>query len=387
MSHLKGEKESAFDDEGTGSQDRFTDYSPNERLLKSKKKTHFQNLKNFFLTIAGDTTFISLSLLFIGVWSAFCAYVALILEQRAEEDPDGSISNWLVYIENGSDSLKLIGSLFSFALIFRFSVCYDRWWQGRQLWGGIITHCLDLSMQVNRWIAEDDISDRFNRFLILYGYACKALLRQQPLGDTVGDGASLVERGLLTENELKEIHDFPCWEPHYCLEVMRELVAKTYTIKGGFYLEEVKMHGQIYRCFDNSIKKLNDMIGDCINVQSSELPVAYDGIHLFTFYLYFTIAPIIWSLKMSWVVVPMTVMVAFVAIFLIIFGSKLVDPFGDDIVDIPLERFCETIEIQVNAISDRRRRGKLAEFAASEKPLTSQRPNLKDQKSFRRVFL
>ena len=317
-------------------------------------------------TVISDIKFVIGSLVCIGTWSAICAYGVFRLNQKAEEDPTGTSARWLEYIAFGRDPLRVIGSLFSFALVFRFKVCYDRWWDGRQLWGQIITGCLDLAIQINRWMANEDIVDRFNRFLVVYSYACKDILRHTSLVDS-GDGEKLIKNGFLTKNELKEIDDYPCWEPHFCLEVMRELLSNAYMMKGGFYLEEVKIHSQVYRCFDNSIKDLNDRIGQCIAVQSSELPEVYDGLHLFAFTLYFTAAPVIWATTMVWVAIPMSLLVSFIVLSLIKLGTQLVDPFGDDQVDIPIESFCLTIEHQIDAIIQRRARGKFKELIATEK--------------------
>lgn len=323
-------------------------------------------LKLVFETIFSDSKFVVGSLVSIGIWSSICAYGVFRLDQKAQEDHHGTSAKWLEIIAMGRDPLRVIGSLFGFALVFRFKICYDRWWEGRQLWGQIITGCLDLAIQINRWMANQDIVDRFNRFLVVYCYACKNILGHKSLVDS-GDGEKMIIRRLLTRNELKEIQDYPCWEPHFCLEVMRELLSNAYLVKGGFYLEEAKMHSQVYRCFDNSIKDLNDRIGQCIAVQSSELPEVYDGLHLFAFTLYFTAAPVIWATTMLWVVIPMSLLVSFIALGLIKLGTELVDPFGDDEVDIPLESFCLTIEQQIDAIIQRRARGKFKELVATEK--------------------
>ena len=42
-----------------------------------------------------------------------------------------------------------------------------------------------------------------------------------------------------------------------------------------------------------------------------------------------------------------------IIMFLIVMGTKLVDPFGLDKVDIPMECFCATIEAQIQAIDQR----------------------------------
>eukprot|EP00957_Ditylum_brightwellii_P077139 5862496-Ditylum_brightwellii.AAC.1 len=44
-------------------------------------------------------------------------------------------------------------------------------------------------------------------------------------------------------------------------------------------------------------------------------------------------------------------------------GTALVDPFGTDIVDLPLERFCETVEIQIHSINKRSKEPNMMNFA------------------------
>lgn len=323
--------------------------------------------------ISGHLLFIFGSLLYFGLWSSLCAYgaIRLELEAQAQENntlQDSNIREWLNNIKAASDPLKVIGTLFSFSLVFRFNICYERWWEGRKLWGSIITNCLDLAIQVSRWLTDPELSHRFKRFLIVYSYACKSLLKHRSLGDDQrGDAPGLIERGLLTENELAAINNFPSWEPHFCIEMMRELLAKSYQKPGSFGgLERHKMQGQLYRCFDNSIKELNNNIGECISIQTAHLPYAYDGMHLLCLYLYFTLAPVVWATEMAWVTVPFVLAISFLALSFIMLGSELIDPFGDDVVDIPTDRFCQNIERQINTIFARRNRGEIALLAAKE---------------------
>ena len=309
-------------------------------------------------TLSGNARFFFFSLSYILVWSTVCAYIASIAIERDTKLVDDP---WLGYFKNAGDPLKLIGSLFSFSLVFRFKECYDRWWTGIKLWGDIVSNCLDLSMQVSRWIEDPVLAEKFHRFLIVYSYACMCILKDESIAIDLKDNENdsepkLIKRKLLTEAEMKEIKDFPGWQPHYCLEVMREIVQSAYMMtQGGYYMQkkDVKMHGQIYRCFDNTIKNLNSLIGECISARSAELPVAYDGIHFFMFFTYFTFAPIIWSVHMVWLVIPMSLFSSFIVLCVIVLGSDLVDPFGNDLVDIPVLGYCETIEAQVKAISKR----------------------------------
>lgn len=317
--------------------------------------------KVIFETLNGELTFILQTLFLVFIWSCVCAHTVSYIENVAndEEDIENGVMKWLDRIENGVQPLRFIGQLFSFSLVFRFKVCFDRWWIGRKLWGRIVTNCLDLAMQAARCFSNPDIADEFYRYLIVYSYACMCILRNESLCDGnnvkagAGVGLRLVKRGLLKQKELEELK---MWEPHYCIDVLRELVVQAYMTKDSFYLEKVNIHSQLYRCFDNSIKNLNDIIGDCISVKAAGLPVSYDGIHLYTFFVYFSVAPIIWSASMSWVAVPMTMSVSSIVLCFIILGTKLLDPFGKDKVDIPIERFCMAIEEQICAIQDRAER-------------------------------
>jgi len=308
------------------------------------------------------------SLFYIVVWSCLCAYGETKIQILAEEGgPDSLASKWLEYVESASRPLGIIGSLFSFSLVFRFKMCYDRWWGGRQLWGKIIAQCLDVATQIQCWVVHPELRERFTRYVIVFGYACKCQLRDTSLSLPDGDGRDLIDRGLLTQNELDDIHQYPSWQPVYFLDLMRQMVVQGYLNKGSYIVEEAKQHGQLYRCFDNTIKKMNDLIGDCIALQAAHLPLSYDQIHIFVFYLYFTVASVVWSVTLSWLVVPMTTFVAWIYLCFIILGTNMVDPFGTDRVDIPLESFCETIEAQIMGISERRKREVFTCMASSEK--------------------
>lgn len=162
-------------------------------------------------------------------------------------------------------------------------------------------------------------------------------MRGESIKDVGGDGEALVLRGHLSMEELEDIHNYPSWQPHYCTEMMREIHQASMLQSGSFYLEPVKMHGQLYRCFDNTIKNLINLIGDCISLQSSQMPVAYDGIHLLIFCVYFTFAAAIWSVTLSWLVVPLEFAVSSVVLLFIVLGTKLVDPFGTDAVSVVQE--------------------------------------------------
>jgi predicted membrane chloride channel (bestrophin family) len=236
----------------------------------------------------------------------------------------------------------------------------------RVFWGDIITQSLDFAMMNRRYIADKELSDRMSRYIIAFCYASMALLRGSSLGEEGGQGPALVDRGILTKEELDHMQQFPCWQPQWILDVIRAIVVEAHKVPNGKGIvvdESNKIHGQFVRCFDNGIKKLNDTIGDCVRTRASGLPASYDAITMTSFFTFFILASFVWSASIGWMTPIIIAAASMVIMLLIVMGSKLVDPFGLDKVDIPMEAFCATVEAQVNAIDERAKDGTILRFA------------------------
>ncbi len=98
---------------------------------------------------------------------------------------------------------------------------------------------------------------------------------------------------------------------------------------------------------------MNILIGNCIRVRASGLPASYDAITMTSFVTFFLLASVVWSAAIGWMTPIIVFLAATIIMFLILMGSKLVDPFGLDKVDIPMENFCATIDAQMQAIDQR----------------------------------
>ncbi|KAK1741029.1 bestrophin family protein [Skeletonema marinoi] len=308
-----------------------------------------------FQSIEDSAGFFVSTILFLVVWSILCSFGAMELRSSAAANPGGVAELWLDDIEECKTAVSIIGTLFVFTLIFRFNACYDRWWEARIFWGDIISKSLDLGIMNRRWFDDAELQNQMSRFIVVYSYACKALLRGQSLTHEEGDGSALVERGLLSQQELDLMDSSPSWQPFFCLEVIRAIVVQFYGIPDmkGFKPGTGKLQAQIFRNFDNNIKDLVTLIGNCVRIRASGLPASYDAITMTSFIAFFLLASVVWSTAIGWMT-PIVVFCASVIImFLILMGTKLVDPFGLDKVDIPMECFCATLEAQMQAIDER----------------------------------
>ena len=206
-------------------------------------------------------------------------------------------------------------------------------------------------MMNRRYIGDAELADRMSRFIIAFPYALMALLRGSSLGEEGGHGVSLVQRGILTREELDHMHRHPCWQPHWILDVLRALVVEAHKVPGGKGIvvdEGNKIHGQFVRCFDNGLKRMGDLVGNCVRTGAGGLPVSYDAVVMISFFAFFLLASLVWSASIGWMTPFIVVPASAIIILLIVMGTKLVDPFGTDKVDVPMEAYCATVEAQVS---------------------------------------
>mmetsp|Transcript_12153 Transcript_12153/g.27729 ORF Transcript_12153/g.27729 Transcript_12153/m.27729 type:complete len:422 (-) Transcript_12153:206-1471(-) len=320
----------------------------------------------FFLTLLsesldGSKVFVAGSVLSLSAWSVLCALFTGWLAELANDGVSWA-ERWLEHIQECGSAIGLLGTLFVFTLVFRSNQCYDRWCQTHLHWGDMISKCLDLAIMNRRWVAHPALGDKLSRWIIVYAYASKALLRGSSLGATDDvDGPGLVDRGILSREELDALCDSPCWQPYFAIEMIRAVLVEAHKVPGGrgiTFDETNKTHGQVFRCFDGVIKEMTALVGGNIRTRSSGLPSSYDLITIMSFYIFFGLASFVWSAGVGWMTPVIVATASFLTVLLIVMGSNLVDPFGLDKVDIPMEEFCETIEAQVHAIDERSRSGR-----------------------------
>ena len=313
-------------------------------------------------------------------WSWACAYVAVeILQPRADQDEDGRASHWLVWLDGAADKLRLMGTLFAFALVFRFNKCYERWNQGRVLWGAIISTSADATRMASNWILDDLVATRFCRWVVVFAYASKALLRGNSLAHPDEEGEALMERKMLTREELDEMEAVDGWKPQYCLDMLDAIwiAAHSPPHNGDILMFDSshKVHSQLFRAIEGSISKLGASLGDAIRLRASGLPETYDSLHHLIFYSYFMLSAVFYAPSLGWALPMLVGVESFIIMLISVLGSELVQPFGSDRVDLPLELFCQTIEVQVKQIREPRKCQNLTRLARTSDTTGRRRPH------------
>ena len=108
-----------------------------------------------------------------------------------------------VSFKNSTLVHSLVGFVLSMMLIFRTNTAYERWWEGRKLWGSFVNNSRNLALKLNAFLPPDATAERdlFRTLIHNFIHASKEHLRQgvdrggqsgrPPAGDEKVDHPSL----------------------------------------------------------------------------------------------------------------------------------------------------------------------------------------------------
>ncbi len=207
---------------------------------------------------------------------------------------------------------SLVGLALGLLLVFRTNASYDRFWEGRKLWGSIVNECRNLGRQSQALIAPSHpgLHSALLQKTIAFPYACMHLLR----------GASP-----------------PGQHPPLAIAIQLTELLRDAQTQGA--LSEYARAAA-----DQNIQQLVDCIGACERIHKTPLPFAYvvhlrRALILYCFSLPFALIKDFGG----WMVLEV-LFVAYVFFGIEEIGVQIEDPFGLDDNDLPLERICTTIE-------------------------------------------
>src|SRR5688572_22232455 len=78
----------------------------------------------------------------------------------------------LSHVKNIPLMHSLLGLVISLLLVFRTNTAYDRWWEGRKLWGSLVNNSRNLAIKLSSFLPVEEIaqSSFFRKIISAYAY-------------------------------------------------------------------------------------------------------------------------------------------------------------------------------------------------------------------------
>jgi putative membrane protein len=227
----------------------------------------------------------------------------------------------------------LIGTPLSLLLVFRTNASYDRFWEARKLWGSIVNESRNLARSASALIGDEALVTRIVRLGIAFPYACMNTLRGKHGLGPVADELGPAEAERLAHAQ------------HGPLAVALAVSRTVAEAQGRGLITDVQQ-GVV----EQNVQVLIDCIGACERIKRTPLPFAY-VVHLRrALTIYCGTLPMALVQYFGWITVPVTFLVAYILLGIEEIGVEIEEPFGTDDNDLPLDRFCTTIEQNLRAL-------------------------------------
>jgi ion channel-forming bestrophin family protein len=230
---------------------------------------------------------------------------------------------------------EFAGAALGLLLVLRTNAGYDRWWEGRKLWGGIVNQTRDLSIAA---LAYGPPDPQWRQAIVRWTAAFAHVTRRSLRGER-----DLPEvAALLGDDEARRIAASDHM-PNYVNRAIGERLREA--------RERMGMDPFGFLQVDRDRALLIDHMGACERILKAPLPHVY-SIHIRQFiFIYLSTLPFALLHKLEWLTPLVTVLVAYPILALDQIGIELQNPFDTQHMGhLPLDDISATIEQNLLAL-------------------------------------
>ena len=216
-------------------------------------------------------------------------------------------------------------------LVFRTNTAYDRFWEGRKLWGTLVNTVRNFSRQIWLMVPEKEVNDTAHKIvtlklLVAFAVATKLHLRGEKVNSEI--------EALTSSEQYTKLQTMN----HPPLEIAFWI---------GDYLQDKNKHHHLHIYQLTALYKLLDtmvdVLGGCERISKTPLPLAYQ-IHLQQILLiYCLILPLKIVNNLGLFTGLIVAIMTFTLLGIEEIARQIENPFGYDENDLQLDAICQTM--------------------------------------------
>jgi putative membrane protein len=228
-------------------------------------------------------------------------------------------------------SIGFASLILGLLMVFRTNSAYERWWEGRKLWGQLVNESRNLCIKAKKYAnVSNSEKVHLGQLVVSFAYSLMHHLRDKRPNDNLP--------GVRPIEELGSAH-----LPVQIAEAIYDKIQQWYKAQAldGFTLGQLDVHA----------RALMDICGGCERIKSTPLALSYrafirQGIALNLLAMPWYSA----STLAFWWSLPLIIVTSYFLIGLELIAEDIEDPFGKDGDDLPIEIICDKISQTVSEI-------------------------------------
>jgi len=229
---------------------------------------------------------------------------------------------------------QILGFALSMLLVFRINTAYDRWWEGRRLWGSLVNNSRSLAAKLSAMLcckAPNDLS-----YLGSVLAAFPAALRDHLRDITNGIDDEQLE-GLDVSRFRQARH-----QPIY---LHNELVRRLEKLRASGILSDEQM-----LLLNAEVFSLIDITGACERIKNSPIPFSYSLFLKKSLFVYSITMPIPFSVEFGYWGILAVMVIFYTFASLEIVSEEVEEPFGIEANDLPTDELAAKIYTDVKSL-------------------------------------
>lgn len=260
---------------------------------------------------------------FMGLFTYGICYVLLEVMRFHESDFHTTISMH-----------SLLGIVLGLFLVFRTNSSYDRWWEGRKLWGSLVNNTRNLSFKVHAFLDKSDTANR-----LWFAQMIPNLVIS--LRDHLRNESDMSRLDITDDKFLETLKNFQHL-PNRLSSMMYDRISELYKKK--------EITGEQFFVMDREMKEFSDIVGACERIKNTPIPYSYMMYIKQFIFIYVITLPFAFVTTSGYLTIPLVMLITFVLLSVELIAEEIEDPFGKDINDLPTDELSDKIKANVREI-------------------------------------
>ncbi len=238
------------------------------------------------------------------------------------------------YLKNINIVHTLLSFVISTLLVFRTNSAYDRWWEGRKVWGQLVNVSRNFAIQLNAILPATDKDNRMF-FVRLIGFYMQELVNH------------LQDKKVMNELIIDNYYEFSDinmskHKPNQVASLMYRKIQKMY--------KESKISGEQLIILDKQLNTYTDCCGMCERIKNTPIPYSYSVFLKKFIFFYVMTLPLSLVFTLGYYSIPVVGFIFYVLASLELIAEEIEDPFDGDDNDLPIKNIAKNIKHHVSEI-------------------------------------
>lgn len=229
-------------------------------------------------------------------------------------------------LKNLTSVYSLLGFVISLLLVFRTNTAYDRWWEGRKLWGSVVNDTRNLSSLLSSFDLKPSERIDYTDLIIAFSKSMKEHLRRKKLDLP------------FPLDESSSVGNQPLWIAHELRKAFHELRVTD------------RIDAIQWQQLNRHLDQLIDSLGACERILNTPIPFSYSLFFKKFIFIYVVTMPLAFVELFEYWSVLISTFVFYALVSMEILAEEIENPFGTDDNDLPLDDICQRIEENVSQI-------------------------------------